>query len=177
MPDDDLKSHLDRGPTPSVPSFMPSRIPLKIIAAKAGANDKQVTASYDDNETTDWVNDGQLSTAWIEYELEKTATVNEVTLKLNNFRTRTYPIRILVDGKEVFKDTTTRNLGYFTASFQAMKGKRVRIELYKTSSQRENKSTEVNGKKLDDGVSRDDASAKGKFSIIEAEIYDRVSEE
>ena len=28
-------------------------------------------ASYDDNELSDWVNDGNLSTAWIEYELDR----------------------------------------------------------------------------------------------------------
>jgi beta-galactosidase len=33
---------------------------------------------------------------------------------------------------------------------------------------------EVGGKKLDDGVSRNDANAKGRLSIIEAEIYKRL---
>jgi beta-galactosidase len=35
---------------------------------------------------------------------------------------------------------------------------------------------EVNGKKLEEGVGKDDANAKGSFSIIEAEIYEAVSE-
>ena len=30
------------------------------------------------------------------------------------------------------------------------------------------------GKKLDDGVARDDANAKGTLSIIEVEIYETV---
>jgi beta-galactosidase len=33
---------------------------------------------------------------------------------------------------------------------------------------------EVSGKKLDDGVSRDDSNAKGTLSIIEAEIYEAL---
>jgi len=32
---------------------------------------------------------------------------------------------------------------------------------------------EVNGKKLNDGLVRDDSNAKGRLSIIEAEIYAR----
>jgi hypothetical protein len=34
---------------------------------------------------------------------------------------------------------------------------------------------EVSGKKLDDGVARDDASAKGTLSILEAEIYEAIN--
>ena len=32
---------------------------------------------------------------------------------------------------------------------------------------------EMNGRKLDDGVARDDKNAKGSLSIIEAEIYSK----
>jgi beta-galactosidase len=177
MPADGLKSYLQRGPTPTESSYTPSRIALKIINATAGTNADKTTSSYDDNETTDWVNDGQLSTAWIEYELEKAAPISQVALKLNNFRTRSYPLRISVDGKEVFKDSTTRNLGYFTAIFKPTTGKKIKIELYRASNTKEDASTEVNGKKLDDGVTRDDANAKGRFSIIEAEVYEVLKEE
>ena len=37
-----------------------------------------------------------------------------------------------------------------------------------------NTGVEVNGKKLDDGVARDDANAKGTLSIIEAEMYESL---
>jgi beta-galactosidase len=33
---------------------------------------------------------------------------------------------------------------------------------------------EVSGKKLDDGVARDDAKAKGTLSIIEVELYEAL---
>jgi hypothetical protein len=32
----------------------------------------------------------------------------------------------------------------------------------------------VNGKKLDDGVARDDSNAKGRLSIIEIEVYKNI---
>lgn len=174
LPSDKLPSYLKRGPTPSTPSYKVSRIPLNIIKATAGANSDSAFKSIDDNELSDWVNDGKLATAWIEYELENEATVSEVTLKLNNFRTRTYPIRITVDGKEIFADTTQRSLGYFTAICKPQKGRKVRIELISSSADvAGNTTTEVNGKKLDDGVARDDKNAKGTFSIIEAELYEK----
>ena len=54
-------------------------------------------------------------------------------------------------------------------------GKKVKIELIGQAAITEDNSKEVNGKKLDDGVTRNDANAKGTFAIIEAEIYGPVN--
>jgi beta-galactosidase len=172
-PANGLKSTLKRGPTPNTPSFKQSRKTLEIVSATAGANADKAIASYDDNELTDWVNDGKQSTAWIKYTLREAETVNEVTLKLNNFRSRVYPIRIMVDDKEVFNGNTEKSLGYFTAKCKATKGKTVTIILTGAATTKDNANigTEVAGQKLDDGVARDDAKAKGTLSIIESEIY------
>jgi hypothetical protein len=174
LPNAGLPVNLDRGPTPATPSFKITRTPLAIVAVKAGANADKATASYDDNETTDWVNDGQTATAWIEYEISKTAPVSGIVLKLNNFRTRSYPLKITVDGKEVYKGTTPRSLGYFDISFAPQTGKKIKIELLGNSTATDDTSTEVNGKKLGDGVARDDANAKGRLSIIEAELFEKI---
>jgi len=170
-----LPSKLDRGPTPSTPSYNITRTPITIVGATAGANSDSIARSYDDNETTDWVNDGKLSTAWIEYNLEREATVSEVTLKLNNFRSRVYPLIITVDGKVAFNGSTKTTLGYYTIYCKPQKGKKVRIQLNGAFANKGNDNgVEVNGKKLDDGVARDDAKAKGTLSIIEAEIYEAL---
>ncbi|WP_207428715.1 sugar-binding domain-containing protein [Pedobacter sp. SYSU D00535] len=176
MPYDGLRPSLKRGPTPAGASFKPSRIAHQIVNATAGANSESVKASFDDNELSDWVNDGKISTAWIKYDLEKEGIVDEVTLKLNNFRSRSYPISISVDGKEVFRGNTPTTLGYCTLICEPTKGKSVTIRLTNENSGKDdsNIGTEVNGKKLDDGVARDDKNAKGTLSIIEAEIYSRV---
>ncbi|MFD2162157.1 sugar-binding domain-containing protein [Paradesertivirga mongoliensis] len=173
MPYDGLKPSLKRGPTPSGLSFTPSRIALKIIDATAGANAAKAKATYDDSELSDWVNDNKLSTAWIKYTLEKEATVNEVTLKMNNFASRTYPIKILVDDKEVFKGTTYRSQGYCTLQLKPASGKTVTIQLFNPNSGKDESSisVELGGKKLDDGVARNDGGAREILSIIEAEIY------
>ena len=177
LPSAGLPSRLDRGPTPLTASYKVSRVSVAIVKATAGANTDSCFASFDDNELSDWHNDGKIKTAWIEYELEREAVVSEVALKLNNFRTRVYPLRISVDGKEVFADTTQRSLGYFTAICKPQKGKKVRIELAQlTKDEAGNAMPEVGGKKLDDGVARDDKNAKGTLSIIEAEVYEKSKE-
>ncbi|HEY0042677.1 MAG TPA: beta-galactosidase, partial [Flavisolibacter sp.] len=175
LPSDGLPSKLERGPTPSTPSFKPLRSQVAIVNATAGANAGSVNMSFDDNELSDWVNEGKLSTAWVEYTLEREATVSEVALKLNNFRSRIYPLLITVDGKEVFNGNTQPTLGYYTIQCSPQKGKKIRIQLAGNSAnQGQNLGVEVNGKKLDDGVARDDAKAKGTLSIIEAEIFEAI---
>ncbi|WP_374163705.1 hypothetical protein [Arcticibacter sp. MXS-1] len=129
MPDQGLKPEFRRGPTPLTPSFKPTRRSLEIESASAGANSEKATASYDDNELSAWANDGKLTTAWIRYDLREESVVNEVNLKLNNFRTRTYPLRIKVDNKVVFEGETPKGLGYCNLICKPEKGKTVTIEL------------------------------------------------
>lgn len=173
LPSDGLPVNLERGPTPSTPSYKPLRTAINIARATAGAHADTAYQSFDDNELSDWVNDGNLSTAWIEYELEREATVSAICLKLNNFRSRSYPLRITVDGKEVFHGNTPRSLGYVTLACIPTKGKKVRIQLADIAHEStSNQMVEVNGKKLDDGVARDDSKRKDRLSIIEAEVYE-----
>src|SRR5690606_7656013 len=78
LPALNLPSNLTRGATPATPSYTISRRAVDVKAATAGANTDQAQHSYDDNELSDWVNDGKLSTAWIEYELERDAVIEEI---------------------------------------------------------------------------------------------------
>jgi hypothetical protein len=175
LPSSGVPSYLDRGPTPLTPSYTITRTPINIVSATAGAHADSVFASYDDNERTEWVNDGKLSTAWIEYTLERPATISEITLKLNNFRSRVYPLIITVDGKEAFNGSTQTTLGYYTIKCKPQTGSKVRIQLKDASSNiNNNVGVEVNGKKLDDGVARDDAKSKGTLSILEIEFYEAL---
>ncbi|RZK66577.1 MAG: glycoside hydrolase family 2 protein, partial [Pedobacter sp.] len=67
FPADGLKSNLQRGETPVAQTYQMSRTPVNILSASAGANTEKAKLSYDDNELSDWVNDGNLNTAWIKY--------------------------------------------------------------------------------------------------------------
>jgi len=169
---ENLPSFLERGPSPAKATLVQLKKSLKIRTATAGANLEKVGQSYDDNELSDWVNDGQLGTAWITYTLEEKSAIDEVDLKLNNFRSRSYPLQIFVDEKLVFDGNTDVTLGYCTLSFPRTWGEKLTIKLKNAPfTARENNQVEMGGKKLDDGVARNDANAKGTLSIIEADIH------
>lgn len=171
FPETGLKSNLSRGATPKGASYSVSRTSLTIVKATAGANQEFAYKSYDSNELSSWVNDGKLETAYITYELEKPARIDEVELKLNGFRTKQYPLRILVDGKEVFKGLTAKSLGYITLKCKPTVGKTVSISLAdKATLDAQPQMKEMNGQNLDDGNSPS-LNAKGSLGIIEAEIY------
>jgi beta-galactosidase len=175
LPNDGLKPNLSKGATPLDQSYTVTRKSIKIVSAEAGANSEKANLSFDDNELSDWVNDGKVATAWIKYTLAKESTVLAVSLKLNGFRTKIYPLKILVDGKVVFEGNSKPSLGYFTANCKATKGKTVTIQLVGSGKEKENSNVgvEVNGKKLDDGVERAETKLKGGLSIIEAEVYEQ----
>ena len=169
---ENLPSFLERGPSPEKPTLVQLKKSLKIRTATAGANQAKVAQSYDDNELSDWVNDGQLGTAWITYTLQEKSDIDEIDLKLNNFRSRSYPLQVFVDDKLVFDGNTDITLGYCTLSFPRTKGERITIKLKNAPfTAKENNQVEMGGKKLDDGVARNDANAKGTLSIIEADIH------
>ena len=63
LPQATLKGRLDRGETPSTPSYKDSKKGVRIVSAKAGSNNNDAEKSYDDIELTEWKNDGKLSTA------------------------------------------------------------------------------------------------------------------
>ncbi len=157
-----------RGATPSTPSYTDTKKELAVTVHQSGANFNTANNSIDDNELSEWSNDGNLSTAWIEYSLEKEDTVDEVSLKLSGFRSKVYPIRILIDGKIVFDGKTGTSLGYFIAKCKPVKGRIIRIELKDPVAQKNVEiMKELNGQQLSDGAQINNTNAKGKLSIIE----------
>ncbi len=70
------------------------------LSAIAGANNESTVNSFDDNELSEWRNDGKAATAWITYKLERAARVDEVCMKLTGWRMRSYPLEIYA-GKEL----------------------------------------------------------------------------
>jgi beta-galactosidase len=164
-----LPSYLERGPTPPSPSFKPSRILIPILTAEAGTNSDQAKATFDDNETTSWSNDGTLTTAWLTYHFARPATPAEATLKLAGWRQRTYPLRITVDNHEVFRGLTPRSLGYVTLPLNPITGQTLKIELTgPVSAQEAFNITEVTAS----SKPTPRASSKSTLSIIEFECYE-----
>ncbi len=171
LPDDGLTSYLGRGPTPTTPSYTATRISVPIQSATAGANLESAGASFDDDETTLWANDNRLATAWIEYELAREARVSQVVLKLKGWRQRSYPLRITVEGHEVYRGNTPRTLGYVTLPLQAKTGRHLRIELIGSSDAREAFNiTELNNPQ--NTATAEEHPSEGTLAIVEVECYE-----
>ena len=109
-----LKSVLDRGETPSTPSYTEKKHTVSIASATAGANTENVKNSWDDNELSEWKNDGKLASAWITYELSEPAAIDEINLKLTGWRQRSYPLEVYADNQLVWKSNTDKSLGYIS---------------------------------------------------------------
>ncbi|WP_324675006.1 glycoside hydrolase family 2 protein [Hymenobacter sp. GOD-10R] len=176
LPGADLAPSLKRGPTPTTPSFQISRTTVPIKQVTASSNQANAVLSYDDNELSEWISEKQPNT-WIQYELARPAAVSEVALKLSGWRSRTYPIRILVDDKEVFRGTTERNLGYYTAIFAPQTGQRLRIELVGAGSNQDAYNiTELAEQKAapkNPTAATDQPGPAGTLGIVEAEVYEK----
>jgi hypothetical protein len=197
FPANDLPVNLDRGPTPSTPSFTPHRFAIPIASATAGANAANANLSYDDDETTSWSNAAQkvtdglppkvaagdaadasqdhasLDTAWIEYAFAHSAQPAEVDLKLNGFRQRRYPIRITLDGVTVYEGLTPTTLGYCNLKLKPATGSHLRIALTGAplDTPPENAVVEITGKVDASGNQPLGKPGSAILSIIEAEIY------
>jgi beta-galactosidase len=173
FPADGLPSYLGRGPTPKGPSYRVSRKSVPITGATAGANADKASLSYDDNETSNWSNDGTLATAWIRYDFAAPAPVREVVMKLQNWRTTSYPIQVFVEGKSVYKGGTERSLGYVSIPFEPTVGRSLTISLQGVSKSEDAFNiVEVTGAR--DQAATPAAGQRGRntLSIIEIEIYE-----
>ena len=171
IPAENLPVNLSRGATPRGESYKMIRQPIEIANFASGSNSDTAQNSFDDNEATDWTSDGKKETAWIKYDLAKTANVNQVVLKLVGWRTQSYPLKISVDDKVVYTGNTARSLGYVTINFAPTNGKSVKIELTGDASNRD-----AFGNIVEIGGTPDPQSAANKggktiLGIVEAEIY------
>lgn len=119
---------LTRGPTPAGPSYRVTRVTALAASILAGSNQAEAANSTDDNELSRWTSDGKPENAWIEYRFDKPVTLSEIDLKLVGWRSRSYPLRITLDGKTVWEGTTERQLGYANIAFAPARGMLLRIQ-------------------------------------------------
>jgi hypothetical protein len=102
----------NRGETPLTPSYTEQRQAIGIVGAEAGCDSEHASRSYDDNELSEWKNDGRLSTAWITYRLAKKTVVDDICLKLTGWRQRSYPLEVYAGEQLIWSGETPRSLGY-----------------------------------------------------------------
>ncbi len=112
FPNESLPSRFDRGETPLTPSYKDTKVDVKVESATAGINGASVAKSFDDNELSEWKNDGKLNTAWITYKLERRADIDDICIKLTGWRQRSYPLEVYAGNTLIWSGNTERSLGY-----------------------------------------------------------------
>lgn len=112
MPSYGLKPVLDRGETPSTPSFIQAKENVYVIDVKAGSNQADAYKSFDRYENTGWASVADRDSAWITYTLTEPTKIDEICLKMSGFRNTSYPIAIYADSVEVWRGNTAKSLGF-----------------------------------------------------------------
>lgn len=135
IPGDDLEGSLDRGETPLSPSYVDRAVDVAVLSAEAGINTEEACKSCDDNELSEWRNDGKASTAWIKYHLERIARVDEVCMKLTGWRMRSYPLEIYAGDELIWSGETEKSLGYVHLKVKPVPASEITIRLKGSSKE------------------------------------------
>lgn len=134
IPGDDLEGSLDRGETPLSPSYIDCAVDVAVLSAEAGINTEEACKSCDDNELSEWKNDGKAST-WIKYHLERIARVDEVCMKLTGWRMRSYPLEIYAGDELIWSGETEKSLGYVHLKVKPVPASEITIRLKGSSKE------------------------------------------
>lgn len=134
-PGDDLEGSLDRGETPLSPSYVERAVDVAVLSAEAGINTEEACKSFDDNELSEWKNDGKASTAWIKYHLERVARVDEICMKLTGWRMRSYPLEIYAGDELIWSGETEKSLGYVHLKVKPVPASEITIRLKGSSKE------------------------------------------
>lgn len=112
FPAQNLPSRFDRGETPATPSYRDSKVDVKVDSIIASCNQDDAMNSIDDNELSEWRNDGKSNTAWIAYKLERRAEIDDICIKLTGWRQRSYPLEVYAGNTLIWSGNTEKSLGY-----------------------------------------------------------------
>ena len=180
LPSLTLKPRLDRGETPSTPSFEEQARGIDIVSAKAGFDSEHANNSYDDNELSEWKNDGRASTAWITYKLAKKAVVDDICMKLTGWRLRSYPLEIYAGKQLIWSGETARSLGYVHLKpTKAVKTNEITIRLKGAGKDKDAfggivEVAEPAAGELDLFKAKNGGDTKNELRIIEIEFLEKI---
>ena len=176
LPQATLKGRLDRGETPSTPSYKDSKKGVRIVSAKAGSNNNDAEKSYDDIELTEWKNDGKLSTAWITYTLERDAEIDDICIKLQGWRSRSYPLEVYAGNTLIWSGNTDKSLGYIHLNVEKpVRANTITIRLKGNTSDKDafGQIIEV-GAIAANTMELEKSSSKHQLRIIEVEFLETI---
>ena len=164
--------------TPSTPSYTEQARGVTIISSKAGYD---TSRSYDDNELSEWKNDGHLSTAWITYKLSKKAVIDNICLKLTGWRQRSYPLEIFAGETLIWSGETERSLGYIHLKpTQQVKTDEITIRLKGAGKDKDAyggivEVTQPTAGELDLYKAKNDGNTKNELRIVEIEFIETIN--
>ena len=175
-----MSSQLDRGETPITPSYKELASGIDIVSARAGYDSEHAIRSYDDNELSEWKNDGRLSTAWITYKLAKKTVVDDICLKLTGWRLRSYPIEVYAGKQLIWSGETERSLGYIHLTpTKRVKTNEITIRLKGAGKDKDafggiTELAQPVAGELDLFKARNGGEAKSELRIVEVEFIEQI---
>lgn len=181
LPQLTLKGQLGRGETPLTPSYTESAQGINIISAKAGFDSEHASRSFDDNELSEWKNDGRLNTAWITYKLERNTVIDDICMKLTGWRLRSYPLEVYAGKQLIWSGETERSLGYIHLTpAKRVKTDEITIRLKGAGKDKDafDGITEVaqpTAGELDLFKSKNGGDTNNELRIVEIEMYTNAS--
>lgn len=111
-----LPSYLDRGETPATPSYTLKYRDVAVKTIDVAVNSSKAPNMTDDNEASKWSSDGHLENAWVKVTLEKPAMIRNISLRMDGFRTTSYPLQVIAYTTDstpvvIWQGYTPKNLG------------------------------------------------------------------
>lgn len=179
---DHLAPRLDRGETPLSPSYTDRKRTIDVMSAETAVNAEMAGNSFDDNELSEWRNDGKLKTAWITYTLAEEIAVDEISIKLVGWRQRSYPLEIFAEDTLIWKGHTPKSLGYVHLNIdKPVKAKRYTIKQVGRASDKEafGQITEVaaaTAGELDLYKTPNSDKVRGELRIVEIDFLKSIKE-
>ncbi|MBR0049485.1 MAG: DUF4982 domain-containing protein [Prevotella sp.] len=180
LPQLSLKPRLDRGETPSTPSYTDIFESVGIAGATAGCNTADLKNTYDDNELTEWKSDGERQNAWVKYNLSRSAAISEITLKLTGWRSKSYPLEVYAGKKKVWEGITPATLGYVHIKIDkpvAAKDLTIRMVAPVQNSTKFGQEKELAGGVANEMDRIRSAKGKTELRIVEADLLEAVKPE
>jgi len=177
LPSLTLQSRLDRGETPSSPSYTDSRTSVDIASVKAGSNVADAAKSFDDNENSEWKSDGERKNAWITYRLARKAAIAEITLKLTGWRQKCYPLEVYAGKKLVWQGVTPATLGYVHLNIDqpvTAKDLTIRMVAPVTDSRRFSDTKELAGGVANAMDRMKSVDGKTELRIVEVDLLEKL---
>ena len=177
IPGNELPGRLDKGETPLTASYIDTKVDVPVRSAVAGANSKDVINSYDDNELSEWRNDGQLGTAWITYQLDRMAEIDDICIKLTGWRMRSYPLEIYAGEELIWNGNTEKSLGYVHLNVKPVRADKITIRLKGSSMESDGfgQITELDpNQELDLFRAKDGDKAGNELRIVEVEFLETL---